>query len=288
MIGFLCVDKPHGMTSRGVVNRIARHVKPLRVGHAGTLDPLATGVLVVAVGRATKLISHVQRMQKQYSAGFELGKTSDTEDSTGNITIVEGAVAPASGELERACEKFTGRIMQRPPAYSALRVNGRRAYDLARKGEPVELQERPVDIYQIDILDYHYPALNLGVTCGSGTYIRSLGRDVGEQLGCGALMNRLQRTAVGVFRIQDAVTIEELEDADAIRAHLLPLNMGLAGLPRFEVTAEQRRLLSFGNRLELEVEADEVAAYSPTEEPLAVLLRESGNKFRASVSFIAV
>lgn len=288
MIGFLCVDKPHGMTSRSVVNRIARHVKSLRVGHAGTLDPLATGVLVVAIGRATKLISHVQRMQKQYVAGFELGKISDTEDSTGNVTVVDGAAAPPRDELERACGEFVGRVMQRPPAYSALRVNGQRAYDLARKGQPVQLQERPIDILRIDVLDYRYPELKLGVTCGSGTYIRSLGRDVGERLACGALMNRLQRTAVGVFRIQDAVPIDELDDADSIRANLLPLEMGLAELPRLMVTSEQRRLLSFGNRLELEVEADEVAAFSQAEEPLAVLLRESGNRFRASVSFVAV
>ncbi len=288
MIGFLCVDKPEGVTSRLVVNRVYRHAKPAKVGHAGTLDPLATGVLVVAVGRATKLISHVQRMEKRYSATFELGKTSDTEDITGAITEHEVADVPGVEEVEAVCRQFVGEIQQQPPAYSALRVDGKRAYKLAREGKPVELQPRPVTIHEISLVDYDFPKLRLDVRCGSGTYIRSLGRDIGEQLRTGAVMTELRRTAIGEFSIANAIRLEELDDPERVQRGLEPVDRGVSTLPSCTISEEQKRMLSFGVNIELDYEADEIAAFESSGNLAAVLQRVDGRTFRPAVSFIAI
>ena len=164
-------------------------VRPVKVGHAGTLDPLADGVLIVTVGPATRLTQYVQRMQKAYRATFLLGKTSDTEDVLGNVAEITQAVIPTRSDIEAAIPRFIGDILQRPPAYSALKVKGKRAYQRARDGEQFLLEPRPIRIDQIVIVSYRYPELTLDIRCGSGTYVRSLGRDLAESIGTAAVMS---------------------------------------------------------------------------------------------------
>jgi len=243
--GFLNIDKPKGLTSRSVVDRVCRIVRSKRVGHAGTLDPLATGVLVVAVGKATRLVEYVQAQRKTYRAGFLLGQTSDTDDMEGAISIRGAVHTPIREEIDRALMPFIGRIQQTPPKFSAIKLQGRRAYDLARSGAELELQPRPVDVYRIEIEEYSFPKLRLEIECGSGTYIRSIARDLGEALGVGGLMETLERNAVGVFRLKDGVSLDEL-DQDDWKTHLRPLLDGCAGMPTAKLDDEQRRHFDAG------------------------------------------
>jgi tRNA pseudouridine55 synthase len=228
--GLLVLDKPSGLTSRAAVDRVLRWFpRRTRIGHTGTLDPLATGVLVLCLGAATRLAEYVQRMSKTYRAGLLLGARSDTDDADGTIVPVAGATAPDSARLAVCVRPFVGVIEQVPPAHSAAKVTGRRAYELARRCEEVSLRPRPVHIYGIDILRYHYPHLELEVHCGKGTYIRSLARDLGERLGCGALVQHLRRTRVGPFSVDDALTLED--DAPTAHTRLLPIERAVAELP---------------------------------------------------------
>ena len=199
MFGLLNVHKPAGITSRDVVNRIQRVVRPVKVGHAGTLDPLATGVLVICLGSATRLIEYVQRMPKHYRGTFLLGRKSDTEDIEGEIEVLDAAPQPSIDEIHAALPQFVGTIRQRPPAYSALKVGGKRAYQLARAGQEVQLAARPIEVYSLSLQHYEYPEIVLDIQCGSGTYVRSLGRDLADGLGTGAVMSALERTAIGDF-----------------------------------------------------------------------------------------
>lgn len=299
--GFICINKHKDITSRGVVNLIQRQVRPRKVGHAGTLDPLATGVLVVAVGRATKLIQYVQRMPKQYVGTFELGKTSNTEDITGEVSVQRVDRLPSEDDLAVAVRTQTGTIMQRPPAFSALNVNGRRAYDLARRGEHVELQPREIQVHGIEVLEYDYPRLTLKIDCGSGTYVRSIGRDIGESLGCGAVMTDLERTAIGGFNIREAKSCDELETVEQIEAALQPLSMACRALPQVELNERQVRAISFGQKLkkaELDIQlgatnalprelTQEVAGFDQSNGTLVAILVEAKGSFRPAVNFVA-
>jgi tRNA pseudouridine55 synthase len=236
--GFLCVDKPPGITSRDVVNVIQRLVRPLKVGHAGTLDPLATGVLVVAVGSATRLISFVQDGRKRYRGSFRLGETSDTEDCTGTVVDSGDPTFVTVEMLTAALAEFVGQIEQTPPQFSAIHVQGQRAYDLARQGIAVELAPRRIDVFGIDLVEFATPEFTIDVCCSGGTYIRSLGRDVGQRLGCGALMTALRRTAVGPFTIERAVPLESLTRETGERA-LWPLSTAAQHLPSVALSAEE-------------------------------------------------
>jgi tRNA pseudouridine55 synthase len=228
--GLLVLDKPGGLTSRDAVDRALRWFpRGTRVGHTGTLDPLATGVLVLCVGSATRLTEYVQDMPKRYQTVLRLGARSDTDDADGTVTPVGGAVPPDREAVARALQGFVGVIDQVPPAFSAAKVTGQRAYDLARRGAEVSLQARRVQIYGIDLLTYDYPRLEMTVHCGKGTYIRALARDLGERLGCGAYVEVLRRTSVGPFQAADAVLLDG--DAATARARLLPLAAAVAGLP---------------------------------------------------------
>ncbi len=175
MFGILNLDKPPGLTSRDAVNGVQRLAYPNKVGHAGTLDPLATGVLVVCLGKATRLIEFVQQQPKHYLAEFDLGLTSDTEDIEGDVRQMDDAAPVSYEDIRNALPRFVGQIMQRPPAYSALKIKGRRAYKLARRGETVELAPRPINVYSLKLVHFHYPRVTLDIVCGSGTYVRSLG-----------------------------------------------------------------------------------------------------------------
>ena len=249
--GFLNVAKPRGITSRDVVDRICRTIGSKRVGHAGTLDPLATGVLVVAIGKATRLVEYVQAQRKTYRAGFLLGQTSDTDDVEGKAIVREGVVFPAKETLRAALRRFEGRVLQTPPQYSALKQHGKRAYDLARSGAVVELAPRPVDVFRIALEAYAPPRVQIEIECGSGTYIRSIARDLGAALGVGGLMESLERTAIGVFRLAEAITLERLEQEDW-KTHVRPLLNGCAGLPVVSLDEEQSRRFGLGQAVRVE------------------------------------
>jgi tRNA pseudouridine55 synthase len=243
--GLLVIDKPTGLTSRDVVNRaLAWFPRKTRLGHTGTLDPLATGVLVLCVGPATRLAEYVQRMSKVYRAGIKLGAVSDTDDADGEIKPVACANAPAREEVLTALSKFKGAIEQVPPAYSAAHVAGRRAYDLARKGKEVSLTPRTIVVYSIDLLAYEYPRLEIEVHCGKGTYIRSIARDLGERLGCGGYITSLRRTRVGSFCCEDACALDI--SAEVARQRLLPVARAVEELPKITLPAEQAAQLVHG------------------------------------------
>jgi tRNA pseudouridine55 synthase len=243
--GLLVLDKPAGVTSRNVVDRAQRWFPPgTRVGHTGTLDPLATGVLVLCIGVATRLAEYVQRMEKTYRAGLLLGARSTTDDADGEIEVVAVEQPPERARVAACLQEFVGEIEQVPPGYSAAKVAGRRAYDLARWSRTVSLKPRRVRIHAIDVLDYEYPRLELLVRCGKGTYIRALARDSGKRLGCGALVEKLRRTCVGPF---DAAHVLALEaDTATARASLLPLSAAVAELPRVTLRAEDVQRLRQG------------------------------------------
>lgn len=246
--GLLILDKPGGMTSRAALDQAARWFPGgCRIGHTGTLDPLATGLLALCVGAATRLSEYVQRMSKTYRAGLLLGAHSDTDDADGVITRVEGATAPAADAVEGVLGHFIGEILQVPPAYSAAKVSGRRAYDLARRGHDVDLEPRRVRIDAIQLLDYAYPHAAIEVHCGKGTYIRSLARDIGERLGCGALVETLRRTRAGPFAVADALSLQT--DADTARSRLLPVSHAVAELPSLVLADHDIRRLRQGQTI---------------------------------------
>ncbi|HJT32749.1 MAG TPA: tRNA pseudouridine(55) synthase TruB [Pirellulales bacterium] len=245
LTGLLNLHKPPGMTSREAVDRVKRWVRPAKTGHAGTLDPLASGVLVVAVGSATRLIEYVQAMPKSYVGTFLLGRESSTEDIEGEVRTLADAPTPSVTQLREAAARLTGEIEQRPPAFSALKVQGRRAYDLARAGLSVELAPRPVTIHRLDVLRYEYPEVVLDVECSSGTYIRSLGRDLAAAVGTAAVMSALVRTAIGSFRLDDATHPDEL-DQHLVRERLLAPRKAVAALPIAQLTDEQLRRVRNG------------------------------------------
>jgi tRNA pseudouridine55 synthase len=249
--GLLVVDKPKGMTSRDVVNRVQRWFPPRTpVGHTGTLDPLATGVLVLCVGDATRLAEYVQRMPKSYRARLRLGARSDTDDAEGKITRSEQPGPPPNPiEVAHCLKKFVGAIAQVPPAFSAAHMSGRRAYELARRGKQVSLGPRRVTIYRIELLTYEYPYLGIEVDCSKGTYIRSLARDLGEKLGCGAYVEELRRTRVGPFATSRAVALES--DVNTALSSLLPLAAAVVELPAVTLEEAALRALRQGQAIDL-------------------------------------
>ncbi len=267
MFGILNVNKPAGWTSRDVVNRVQGLVRPAKAGHAGTLDPLATGVLVVCVGKATRLISYVQQMPKTYRATFLLGRTSPSDDVETDICELVDAPEPSLAQIEAQLPPFLGAIQQRPPAYSALKVKGQRAYKLAREGKEVKLESRTVQIYELEIEGYRYPELKLRMRCGSGTYVRSVGRDLAQALGTGAVMSGLERTAIGDFAVGEGLDIEEL-DVERIKKSLVAPLAAVAHLPRLELSEAQQIELQHGRLIS--VEGTSIAPKSPDEIFVAV------------------
>ena len=264
--GLLVIDKPGGMTSRAAVNRVQGWFpRGTRIGHAGTLDPLATGVLVVCLGQATRLTEYVQRMEKTYRACFLLGARSDTDDVEGKVMPVAVATPPAPAEAIHKLQAFVGEIAQVPPAYSAAKVTGRRAYDLARQGKAIDLQPRTVHIHAINLLAYDYPQLEIDVRCGKGTYVRSLARDLGERLGCGALIESLRRTRIGPFSVENAISVDL--PGETARSQLLPISLAVADLPHVVLELPQIERLGHGQHVPLQklaFESQEVAVFDPS------------------------
>lgn len=207
----LRVDKPEGITSFGVVARIRRPLseqlgKKAKVGHTGTLDPFATGLMIILTGKECRNAMQYSKLDKVYEATFRLGQTSTTGDPEGEITDVSDRI-PTREEVDAAAAQFVGEIKQRPPIYSAIKINGRRAYDLARKGEAVEMPERIVTVYSLEVLSYDYPELIVRAHVGSGTYIRTLGEDIGKVLETGAYCTALRRTKVGEWSVEGALKV---------------------------------------------------------------------------------
>jgi tRNA pseudouridine55 synthase len=276
--GLLNLNKPGGMTSRDAVDVVQRLLpRRTKIGHAGTLDPLASGVLVLCVGAATRLIGHVQRMPKRYTGAFLLGRRSPTEDVEGDVTELEDPPVPTPEAFAAAARALVGVIQQRPPAYSALKVQGRRAYDVARRGGDVDLKPRPVTVYRLDVRRYEYPEVTLDVECGAGTYIRSLGRDLAESLGTAAVMSGLVRTAIGEFSIDRAVGPEQLDRA-TLAEHLLPAILAVPTLPRVVLSAEEMTEIGHGRNIRPRPElpeAPEYAALDPAGRLTAILVPRS-------------
>ncbi len=290
--GLLNLNKPTGMTSRRAVDIVERLARPAKAGHAGTLDPLATGVLVVGVGPATRLIEYVQRMPKRYVGAFLLGRQSPTEDIEGRVTELLGARVPTYDEIRAAANGFVGQIQQRPPAFSALKVGGRPAYQLARQGRPPHLAARPVEIYRIEIKAYQYPELVLEVDCGGGTYIRSLGRDLAQSLGTAAVMSALERTSIGRFQIGESLDPRQLHQ-DTWSSCVQPPIVAVEHLPRLRLSADQFLRLRNGlpiaiehgpNGAQTDAETSEVAALDQQGQLVAILAGRDGAQWRVQRS----
>ncbi|MEM9185828.1 MAG: tRNA pseudouridine(55) synthase TruB [Planctomycetota bacterium] len=269
MFGLINLNKPKGLTSRDAVNRVQWLVRQAegeggrlapkktssRVGHAGTLDPIATGVLVVCLGPATRLIEHVQRQPKRYRGTFLLGRRSPSDDVELEAELLADPPVPTVADIAAALPAFVGQIEQVPPAYSAIKIKGQKAYDLARKGQRVEIAPRPVTIHGIDIVRYDYPELVLGIRCGSGAYIRALGRDLAESLGTAAVMSELVRTAIGEFHVDDAISVQDLSE-DILGGVVLPAEWAAPDLPRVELSAGQVVELRHGRPVDRPVAGD--------------------------------
>jgi tRNA pseudouridine55 synthase len=211
--GIFALDKPAGMSSMKAVAAVRRRAGGVRTGHAGTLDPLATGVLVIALGDCTKLLNALMATEKRYLTTIDLGAFTTTDDTEGERTEVVPAAPPARDAVERTLrERFTGTVLQTPPVFSAMKVEGKRAYALARKGTPPEMKPRPVTIHEVAVTDYRWPHLSLDIHCGKGTYIRSLARELGTALGTGGHCTMIRRTAVGAYAVDAAVRMNALPE----------------------------------------------------------------------------
>ena len=256
MDGILCIDKPEGMTSFLCVAILRRLLGVKKVGHAGTLDPNATGVLPLLIGRGTKLLDHLPCHDKCYVATLRFGAVSDTLDVWGEVTET-GKPIPTRAAVEEALPTFRGDILQVPPMTSALKQDGVRLYELARQGIEVERQARPVTIYELELLEYHEAEglLTLRCHCSSGTYIRTLCDDLGRMLGCGAVMTALRRTMAAGYPLTDCITIDEaraLAEAGTLADRLLPLESALSAYPAITVSAPQASRFRNGGALALE------------------------------------
>lgn len=248
--GLVIVDKPGGMTSHDVVARVRRLAGTRRVGHAGTLDPMATGVLVVGVEKATRLLGYLTLTEKEYTATIRLGQSTSTDDAEGEVTGTASAAGVSAETLKQAVAGLTGEIQQVPPAVSAIKVDGQRAYRLTRAGSAPELKPRPVTVYEFAVTamrrDGNVLDVDATVRCSSGTYIRALARDLGVALGTGGHLTRLRRTRVGGYGLESARTLEQLAD----RFEVLPLAQAAsAAFPRRNLTEDEARRLANGGRL---------------------------------------
>ena len=281
--GLVIVDKPGGMTSHDVVARIRRLAGTRRVGHAGTLDPMATGVLVVGVEKATRLLGYLTVTEKRYDGTIRLGQSTSTDDAEGELTATASAKDVSEQTINKAVMTLTGEIQQVPPGISAIKVGGQRAYRLTREGAPPELAARPVTVSALDILDTRRstgPAgeelldVDVHVTCSSGTYIRAIARDLGAALGTGGHLTELRRTRVGPYLARDAATLEEL--AESLR--VVPLaQAAAAAFVRRDLTADEARQVGHGARLPaVGAGAGPVAAFAPDGTLVALLTEESG------------
>lgn len=287
MFGFINLNKPRNLGSRTAINSVVKLVRPQKVGHAGTLDPLASGVLVTAVGPATRLIRYVQDSEKQYRGSFRLGVTSNTEDVTGDVTDLASAPVLSKSDIESVLPSFVGSIEQIPPQFSALKVDGVRAYKLARKGIEAKLKSRCVKIHSLHLSGFEYPNFEITIRCSGGTYVRTLGRDIAKSLGSDAVMTDLQRTAVGNFRIEDSVTPEQL-NAGNIASYLTPPQDAVSGLTTVQIDARVSR--QFLNAVAWHPDQDPVdeslLAVDEQKRLTAVLRRQPDGGYTPKLNFV--
>lgn len=290
MNGILLVDKPQEWTSFDAAAKLKGLCKTRRIGHSGTLDPMATGLLVMFLGRATRAVPFAENHDKRYLASLRPGLITDTQDITGNV-LEQRPCEISPEQLEEALCIFRGQIMQTPPMYSAIRVNGKRLYEIARRGVVVERAARPVTIHELTLLgrdasgDYL-----LDIHCSKGTYVRTLCHDIGMRLGCGACLSALRRTEVGAFRVEDAHSMEELiraAEENRIEDLLLGIDALFPDLPHFTVGAEQERKLRCGNELLCQAEDGECLVYSEDGTLLLLGCAEQG-KLKTIKSFFEV
>ena len=279
MNGIIIIDKPQEWTSNDVVSRLRRVFNTRRIGHGGTLDPMATGVLPVFVGRATRGVEFFEHAQKVYETTIRFGLTTDTEDITGKV-LTETAVNLTEDDLLAVLPKFRGEILQVPPMYSAIKVNGQKLYDLARKGREVERQARPITIHELELLEFAGNEARLRVRCSKGTYIRTLCKDIGEALGCGGCMAALRRVEAGEYTLEGSIPLRQLLDiseAGEDVEHLLrPVDTMFASHPKLSLNEKQARLVKNGNAFTDTCADGTYRVYSPDGEFLALCKAEGG------------
>ncbi|MCE9630429.1 MAG: tRNA pseudouridine(55) synthase TruB [Planctomycetia bacterium] len=286
--GVIPVDKPVGVSSRHVVDVVARALGMKSVGHAGTLDPLASGVVVVCVGHATKLVDYLHELPKHYAATFLLGRSSPSDDFETSIDVEEDPVRPSAAEIEAAAGAFRGDILQRPCDYSAVHVDGKRAYRLARKGRPVVLESKPVRIERLAITGYEWPRLAVEIECSSGTFVRALGRDLAESLGTKAVMESLVRTAVGPFSHVASIALDAITPETA-RAVLLPAAAAVAHLPSTLLAEDALATAVRGGLLQFpDSECPAIVALDATGLLVGILKRLDSGSYRLRPNFLGV
>ena len=278
MNGILLIDKPAGWTSNDVVIKLKGMLHQRRIGHSGTLDPMATGLLVVFVGRATRAVEFAEADSKRYIAGLRLGVSTDTQDTSGTI-LEERIVNAGEAELYSALAKFTGEIDQIPPMYSALKVNGQKLYDIARKGGEVERKARRITISHIEVIGRDADDYILDVSCSKGTYIRTLCHDIGENLGCGGCMSSLRRVKAGVFSVDDAYSLQQVQqaaDEGGVESLLLPVDSLFSDYPSYTANENQVWRIKNGNDFKTAADDGRYRVYSADGEFLMLGLAENG------------
>ena len=275
MNGIVIIDKPQGWTSQDVTARLRRVFNTKRIGHGGTLDPMATGVLPVFVGRATRGVEFFEHAEKTYETVLRLGITTDTEDITGTVlTRCDAFVTGA--QLEQVLQQFRGEIMQVPPMYSALKVNGQKLCDLARKGKEVERKPRPITIHELTLLGMEDDSIRLRVRCSKGTYIRTLCKDIGQALGCGGCMAALRRVTAGEYTIEESVPLAELLESEDPGAYLRPVDTMFRNYPAVTLSEKQTLRCRNGNSFSVKMENGTYRAYSQNGEFLMMAKVEDG------------
>ena len=275
MNGIVIVDKPQEWTSQDVTARLRRVFQTRRIGHGGTLDPMATGVLPVFVGRGTRGVEFFEHADKTYEAVLQLGLTTDTEDTSGEV-IEEKEVHISETEMSEILSQFRGKIMQVPPMYSALKINGQKLVDLARKGKTVERQPREIEIFELTMLEFTGTTARLRVKCSKGTYIRTLCKDIGEALGCGGCMAALRRVQAGEYTIEEAVPLQTLLDTENPEQYLRPVDSMFRNYPEVVLSANQEKRCRNGNSFSMQLEPGTYRAYSKAGEFLMLAKVEDG------------
>lgn len=286
MDGIVIVDKPQGWTSQDVTARLRRVFGTRRIGHGGTLDPMATGVLPVFVGRATRAVEFFEHAEKTYETMLRLGITTDTEDMTGTV-LTEENVSFTEEQLQETLAAFRGEILQVPPMYSALKVNGQKLCDLARKGKTVERQPRPITIHELTLVERGENTLRLRVRCSKGTYIRTLCKDIGEKLGCGGCMESLRRVAAGEYTVDEAVPLQTLLDTEEPEKYLRDVDTMFRNYPAVTLTANQETRCRNGNAFSVSLAPGTYRAYSQAGEFL-MLAKVDGGVMSTIKSFFQV
>ena len=275
MNGIVIVDKPQGWTSQDVVSKLRGVFKTRRIGHGGTLDPMATGVLPVFVGRGTRGVEFFEHAEKTYETVLQLGLTTDTEDITGTV-LEEKEVHIQKEEFLNILPRFRGQIQQIPPMYSALKVNGQKLCDLARKGKEVERQSRSITIFELECLEFTGNTARLRVRCSKGTYIRTLCKDIGQALGTGGCMASLRRVTAGEYTIEEAIPLQELVDCPDPEPYLRPVDTMFRNYPAVTLTANQEKRCRNGNSFSITLEEGTYRAYGQSGEFLMLAKVENG------------